>query len=159
MTGTSPLTCLWGGGFVAGSEAIERRVVAVQDHRVDWVSLLQLKQELLHSLDGVVATQVDHHLLDLKQIQIYSINWLASHYPCIFVMVCIIIIKCNIYRTLCLIFYIILPITQNWELKQGSLKFNSIRALSFHDQPCVSVYRLHLHKATVWYRCWLHIGW
>lgn len=41
----------------------------MQDHRVDWVSLLQLKQELLHSLDGVVTAQVDHHLLYLKQIQ------------------------------------------------------------------------------------------
>lgn len=40
----------------------------MQDHRVDWVSLLQLKQELLHSLNGVVATQIDHHFLDLKQI-------------------------------------------------------------------------------------------
>lgn len=46
----------------------------MQDHGVNGVSLLQLKQELLHCLDGVVATQVDHHLLDLKEIQIYSIN-------------------------------------------------------------------------------------
>ena len=45
----------------------------MQDHGVDRVSLLQLKQEFLHSLDRVVATQVDHHLLDLKQVQIYSI--------------------------------------------------------------------------------------
>lgn len=37
----------------------------MQDHRVDGVGLLQLKQELLHSLNGVVATQIDHHLLDL----------------------------------------------------------------------------------------------
>lgn len=37
----------------------------MQDHRIDRVSLLQLEQELLHSLDGVVATQVDHHLLNL----------------------------------------------------------------------------------------------
>lgn len=53
----------------------------MQDHRVDWVSLLQLKQELLHRLDGVVATQVDHHLLDLKQIQMYSLYWFTSHSP------------------------------------------------------------------------------
>lgn len=38
----------------------------MQHHRVDRVSLLQLKNELLHSLDGVVATQVNHHLFDLK---------------------------------------------------------------------------------------------
>lgn len=38
----------------------------MQHHRVDRVGLLQLKQELLHRLDGVVATQVDHHLLDLQ---------------------------------------------------------------------------------------------
>lgn len=69
MTGTSPFTCLRSGGFVAGSKAVEGGVVAVQHHRVDRVSLLQLKQELLHGLDGVVATQVDHHLLNLKQTQ------------------------------------------------------------------------------------------
>lgn len=55
MTGTHPLTCLGGGGLVASSKAIEGRVVTVQNYRVDWVCLLQLKQELLHSLDGVVA--------------------------------------------------------------------------------------------------------
>jgi hypothetical protein len=35
-------------------------------HRVDRVCLLQLKQQLLHGLNGVVTTQVDHHLLDLE---------------------------------------------------------------------------------------------
>lgn len=69
MTGTTPFTCLRSGGFVAGSEAVEGGVVTVQYHRVDWVGLLELKQELLHGLNGVVATQVNHHLLNLKQIQ------------------------------------------------------------------------------------------
>lgn len=59
------LTRLGGGGFVACSKAIERGVVTVQNHGVDRVGLLQLKQELLHGLDGVVATHVDHHLLYL----------------------------------------------------------------------------------------------
>lgn len=60
-------TCLWCGGLVAGSEAIERWVVTVEDHWIDRVRLLQLKQELLHRLDSVVAAQVDHYLLDLIQ--------------------------------------------------------------------------------------------
>lgn len=38
----------------------------MQDHGVDRISLLQLEQELLHSLDGIVAAQVDHHLFDLE---------------------------------------------------------------------------------------------
>lgn len=38
----------------------------MQDHGVDRIGLLQLEQELLHSLDGVVAAQVDHHLFDLE---------------------------------------------------------------------------------------------
>lgn len=38
----------------------------MQDDGVHRVRLLQLKQQLLHRLDGVVATQVDHHLLYLK---------------------------------------------------------------------------------------------
>lgn len=41
----------------------------MQHHRVDGVGLLQLKQELLHRLDGVVAAQIDHHLLDLSWVQ------------------------------------------------------------------------------------------
>lgn len=60
------LTCLRGGAFIAGSEAIKRGIIAVQDHGVNWVGLLQLKQKLLHRLDGVVATQVDDHLFNLK---------------------------------------------------------------------------------------------
>lgn len=38
----------------------------MQNHGVDRVGLLQLEQKLLHRLDGVVATQVDHHLFNLK---------------------------------------------------------------------------------------------
>ena len=38
----------------------------MQDHGVDGVGLLQLKQQLLHGLDGVVPTEVDHHLLNLR---------------------------------------------------------------------------------------------
>lgn len=68
MTGTHPLTCLGCGGFVAGSKAIKWRIITVQNHRVDRVGLLQLKQELLHSLDGVIATHVNHHLLNLQQM-------------------------------------------------------------------------------------------
>lgn len=40
----------------------------MQNHRVDRVGLLQLKQELLHGLDGVIATHVNHHLLNLQQM-------------------------------------------------------------------------------------------
>ena len=61
-------TYTWGGGggLAGGSEAVERWVVTVLYHRVDRVCLLQLKQQLLHGLNGVVTTQVDHHLLDLE---------------------------------------------------------------------------------------------
>lgn len=52
----------------------------MQHHGVDRVSLLQLKQELLHSLDGVVATQVDDHFLYLKHVQTYRINLFFGHY-------------------------------------------------------------------------------
>lgn len=61
-------TYTWGGGggLAGGSEAVERWVVTVLYHRVDRVCLLQLKQQLLHGLNGVVTTQVDHYLLDLE---------------------------------------------------------------------------------------------
>lgn len=39
----------------------------MQHHRIDRLSLVKFKNELLHCLDGVVATEVNHYLLDLNK--------------------------------------------------------------------------------------------
>lgn len=53
--------------FARGWKAIERRIVAMHNNRVDGVRLLELIKKLLHGLNGVVSTQVDHHLLNLHK--------------------------------------------------------------------------------------------
>lgn len=58
-----------GRGLAAGRQAVEGRVVAVLDDGVHRLRLLQLRQQLLHGLDGVVPAQVDRHLLDLRTKQ------------------------------------------------------------------------------------------
>lgn len=98
----------------------------MQDHRVDWVRLLQLKQELLHRLDGVVATHVDHHFLDLKRH--IHVNSFTEEYF-------------SIYGTLNMTF---------------TLFGNHSKEISkeyFESREEWDVYILHLHKATVWYHC------
>lgn len=49
-------SCSW--GFVTGSKTVKRRIIAVLDYWVHWVGLLQLKKELFHCLNCVVATQI-----------------------------------------------------------------------------------------------------
>lgn len=58
----------WGhsGDLTAGCKAVEWWVITVQHHRINRVSLLKFKQELLHGLDGVVTTQIYHYLLNLE---------------------------------------------------------------------------------------------
>lgn len=46
----------------------------MQHHRVNRVSLLKFKQQLLHGLDGVVTTQVDHYLLNLETDEKHSLS-------------------------------------------------------------------------------------
>lgn len=63
-----PMYTRSGSGYFAGRrEAVKWRIVAVHHHGVDRVSLLELKQELFHCLAGVVPTQIDHHLLNLRR--------------------------------------------------------------------------------------------
>lgn len=38
----------------------------MQHYRVNRVSLLKFKQQLLHGLNGVVTTQIDHYFLNLE---------------------------------------------------------------------------------------------
>lgn len=38
----------------------------MQHYRINRVSLLKFEQELLHGLNGVVTTQIDHYFLNLE---------------------------------------------------------------------------------------------
>lgn len=60
----------------------------MQDHGVYRVGLLQLKQKLFHGLDGVVPTQVDYHLLNLRErerekTKTTDLGWLRGRSLCV----------------------------------------------------------------------------
>lgn len=61
------LTRCCDGDLVCCCEAVEGRTITVLHNWVDWICLLQLKYQLLHSLHGVVPAQIDNHLLDLNK--------------------------------------------------------------------------------------------
>lgn len=56
-----------GRRLAAGREAVERRVVAVLDDGVHRLRLLQLEEQLLHGLNGVITAQVYRHLFNLRR--------------------------------------------------------------------------------------------
>lgn len=58
----------WGHSrdLTAGCKAVEWWVITMQHYRVNRVSLLKFKQQLLHGLNGVVTAQIDHYFLDLE---------------------------------------------------------------------------------------------
>jgi len=52
-----------GGNFACGWKAIKWRIVTVHHNRVHRIGLLEFIKQLLHGLNSVVTTQIDHHLL------------------------------------------------------------------------------------------------
>lgn len=137
----------WGHSrdLTAGCESVERWIITMQHYRVHRVSLLKFKQQLLHGLNRVVTTQIDHYFLYLEtdgkhrliRSECLTLIFVSGAEKCITIS------------------------TKGPQRKTFWCSVDTTTQKKNHDRENKTVWDsktfcVSLHKAEAWCHCWLH---